>query len=109
MAAHDLTNYVIFDKDGKGLRGNIASISYDIDIFGEQFASENPKAPAFRLFAKSPLGKKVEIGGVWLKLNREGGEYHQMTLSTGHGKFHANLGRFPGQEDDSLMAVIPWD
>ncbi|NTA59792.1 DUF736 domain-containing protein [Agrobacterium tumefaciens] len=109
MAPQDLTNYVVFDNDGKGLKGNIASISYDIDIFGEAFASENPKAPAFKLFAKSPRGKKVEIGGVWRKENQLGGKYYQVSLSTGHGKFHANLGRYPGQEDDGLMAVIPWD
>ncbi len=109
MATQDLTNFVIFDPDGKGLRGNIASISYDIDIIGEPFSSENPKAPSFKLFAKSPRGKKLEIGGVWLKENQTGGKYYQITLSTGHGKFHANLGRYPGQEDNSLMAVIPWD
>lgn len=109
MATKDLTNFVLFDPEGKGLKGNIASISYDIDIFGERFTSENPKAPVFKLFGKSPRGKKVEIGGVWLKQNQNGGDYYQLTLATGHGKFHANLGRFPGQDDENLMVVIPWD
>lgn len=109
MQTEDLSNFVIIDSDGKGLKGNIASITYDSDFVGELFASENPKAPKYKLFASSPRGKKIEIGGVWLKHNRDGVEYHQLTISTGHVKFHANLGRYPGQENDSLMAVIPWD
>lgn len=104
-----MTNYVQFSGDGKTLQGNIASISYDVDITGEAYTSENPKAPVYRIFAKSPRGKRVEIGGVWQKKNQSGGDYYQLTLTTGHGKFHANLGRYAGQDDDGLMAVIPWD
>ncbi len=47
-----------------GLTGNIASISYDVDILGQRFVSDNPKAPQFRLYAKSPRGRTVEIGGL---------------------------------------------
>ncbi|MCY1740709.1 DUF736 family protein [Ensifer sp. SL37] len=104
-----MTNYVRFSDDLKTLEGNIASICYDIDIAGEAYASGNPKAPIYRIFAKSPRGKRIEIGGVWRKKNQNGGEYYQLTVATGHGKFHANLGRHAGQDDDSLLAVIPWD
>ena len=109
MNRNDLSNYIAFDPDGQGLEGNIASISYDIDIIGQRFVSDNPKAPQFRLYAKSPRGKTVEIGGLWLKENQAGSQYYQMTVATGYGKFHANLGRFPGQDETSLMTVIPWD
>ncbi|NTF52740.1 DUF736 domain-containing protein [Agrobacterium rhizogenes] len=105
----ELTNYVQFTDDGKTLKGNIASISYDIDIVGETYASDNPKAPAFRLFAKSPRGSRVEIGGIWKKRNQSGGEYFTLTVNTGYGKLNANLGRYPGHDDAELLAVIPWD
>ena len=105
-----MSNYIVFDPDGQGLEGNIASISYDVDIIGQRFYSDNPKAPQFRLYAKSPAGKTIDIGGLWLKENKtRDGSHYQMTVATGHGKLHANLGRFQGQEDPNLMAVIPWD
>ncbi|MCY1740619.1 DUF736 family protein [Ensifer sp. SL37] len=104
-----MTNYVRFFNGGKTLEGNVASICYDIDIAGEAYTSGNPKAPVYRIFAKSPRGKRIEIGVVWRKKNQYGGDYYQMTVATGYGKFHAKLGRHTGQDDDSLLAVIPWD
>lgn len=114
----ELTNYVEFSKDRKSARGNIASISYDIDIVGEAYISDNPKAPAYRLFAESPLGRRIEVGGIWEKQNQSGGTYYTLTINTGYGKLNANLsanaqhlsrGRSPGQDDRELMAIIPWD
>ena len=43
------------------------------------------------------------------KKNQTGGDYLSLSVSTGHGRLNANLGRFPGQDDEDLMAVIPWD
>ncbi|MBO9101972.1 DUF736 family protein [Rhizobium sp. rho-13.1] len=105
----EMTNYVEFANDGKILRGNIASIAYDIDIAGEPYKSEHPKAPVYRLFSTSPRGRRVEIGGIWKKQNQNGGDYFTLTVNTGYGKLNANLGRYPGQDDESLMAIIPWD
>ncbi|WP_349963418.1 DUF736 family protein [Rhizobium sp. ZPR3] len=105
----ELTNFIQFVDDGARLRGNIASVAYDFDVSGEAFASANPKAPAYRLFAKSPKGKQVEIGGIWKKQNRDNADYYTLTVNTGYGKLNANLGRYPGQDDEDLMAVIPWD
>ncbi|NTG05105.1 DUF736 domain-containing protein [Agrobacterium rhizogenes] len=85
----ELTNYVEFSKDRKSLRGNIASISYDIDIAGETYISENPKAPAYRLFAESPLGRRIEIGGIWEKQNQSGSNYYTLTINTGYTKLNA--------------------
>ena len=116
--APELTNYIRFAADGKSLNGNIASIAYDIDITGEAYSSDNPKAPVFRLFAKSPRGKRIEIGGIWEKQNQSGGMYYTLAVNTGYGKLNANLsantqplsrGRCSGQDDHDLMAIIPWD
>ncbi|WP_172691181.1 DUF736 family protein [Rhizobium rhizogenes] len=104
----DYSNFIRFGENGT-LTGNIASISYDLDITGEEFTSTNPKAPVFRLFAKSPRGRRVEIGGIWQKKNQNDGDYYSLSINTGHGRLNANLGRYPGQDDDDLMAVIPWD
>jgi uncharacterized protein (DUF736 family) len=107
-AMTDLVNFIRFN-DNSTLSGNMASIAYDLDISGEEFESINAKAPAYRLFAKSPRGKRVEVGGIWKKQNQNGGDYFTLSVNTGYGKLNANLGRYPGQDDDALMAVIPWD
>ncbi|MQB34299.1 DUF736 family protein [Agrobacterium rhizogenes] len=103
-----LVNFIRFNDNGT-LSGNIASMAYDLDISGEEFESTNAKAPAYRLLAKSPRGKRVEIGGIWKKQNQSGGEYFTLSVNTGYGRLNANLGRYPGQDDADLMAVIPWD
>ncbi|MBB4346267.1 hypothetical protein GUK30_38345 [Rhizobium leguminosarum] len=41
--------------------------------------------------------------------NQNGGDYYALTVNTGYGKLNANLGRYPGQDAEDLMAVIPWD
>ncbi|MBP2511553.1 hypothetical protein J2855_005209 [Agrobacterium tumefaciens] len=65
----DLVNFIRFNADNT-LTGNIASVAYDLDIFGEEFDSTNTKAPVYRLFAKTPRDRRVEIGGIWKKQNR---------------------------------------
>lgn len=52
-AMTDLVNFIRFN-DKNTLTGNIASVAYDLDIFGEEFDSTNAKAPVYRLFAKTP-------------------------------------------------------
>jgi len=103
----DLVNFIRFTETG--LLGNIASMAYDIDLTGEEITSTNPKAPAYRLLARTPRGRSVEIGGIWKKTNQTGGDYYTISVNTGYGRLNANLGRFPGQDDEDLMAVIPWD
>lgn len=104
----DIINFIKIEEDDT-LTGNLASLTFDIDITGEPVTSDNPKAPVYRLFAETPRHRRVEIGGVWKKTNRSGGDYYTLTVNTGFGRLNANLGRFPGQDDNSLMAVIPWD
>ena len=104
----ELANFIRINEDNT-ISGNIASISYDLDITGEAFTSTNAKAPVYRLFAKSPRGRRIEVGGIWKKKNQTGGDYLSLSVNTGHGRLNANLGRFPGQDDEDLMAVIPWD
>ena len=103
----DLVNFI--HLNGDKLTGNIASIAFDIDITGERFDSTNPDAPMYRLYAKTPRGRRIEIGGIWQKDKKSGdGTYLSLSADTGFGKLNANLGRYPQQDDESLMAVIPW-
>jgi uncharacterized protein (DUF736 family) len=104
---NNLVNYIKIDGDK--VAGNIATITFDIDVTGEAVQSENPKAPVFRLYAKSPRNRQIEIGGIWKKKNRQDADYFTLSVNTGFAKLNANLGRFPGQDDESLMASIPWD
>ncbi|MDX0973258.1 DUF736 family protein [Sinorhizobium medicae] len=104
------TNYIQFDADdldtaqGKGL---ISTIDRDLDINVVPFNSDNEKAPTHRVYAKSPRGHDIEVGGVWKKKNAEGKPYY--TLSIKRLGFNANLGRFPGQDDPTLQAIIEWE
>lgn len=104
----DLVNFIRFNEDGT-VTGNLASITYDIDVTCHPFNSTNKDAPIYRIFSRTPRGRLVDIGGIWKKKNQNGGEYLSLFANTGHTRLNANLGRFPGQDDESLMAVIPWD
>lgn len=103
----ELTNFIRFHQNGK-LSGNIAALDFDFNVIGEKLDSTHEDAPVYRLYGYSPRGRKVEIGGIWERQNKQGQPYRQLTASTPHRVFRANLGRYPGQDDDSLMAVIPW-
>ena len=102
-----LVNFI--QIDGQNVTGNIATLSFDIDVTGEPVVSDNEKAPKWRLFARSPKGRRVEVGGIWERLNSEDKPYLALTLNTGHSRWYANLGRYPGQDDETVMAVIPND
>ncbi|MCM2294809.1 DUF736 domain-containing protein [Allorhizobium sp. BGMRC 0089] len=104
----DLVNFVRVTENG--LLGNIASMAYDIDFTGVPYTSTNPKAPEFKLYAKSPRGKQVEIGAVWRKYSENTKRHYlTVTIHTGHGTLNANLGKYPEQDDEDLMSIIPWD
>jgi uncharacterized protein (DUF736 family) len=103
-----LINYIKFDEANKTLTGNIASLAFDIEITGEAFASDNEKAPVFRIYGMRPRDRRIEIGGIWEKESQLGKPYLTMSVNTGHAKLNANLGRYPGQDDETLLAIIPW-
>ena len=106
----NITNYIQFEGDdlvtAKGA-GLISTIDRDMDIMVVPFDSDNEKAPTHRVYAKSPRGHDIEVGGIWKKDNQEGKPYY--TLSIRKLRYNANLGRFPGQDDASLQAIIEWD
>ncbi|AGA08733.1 DUF736 family protein [Sinorhizobium meliloti] len=106
----NITNYIQFDGDNldtaKGA-GLISTIDRDMDIKVVPFESDNDKAPTHRVYAKSPRGHDIEVGGIWKKENQDGKPYY--TLSIRKLRYNANLGRFPGQDDASLQAIIEWE
>ncbi|MBP2238658.1 uncharacterized protein (DUF736 family) [Sinorhizobium kostiense] len=106
----NITNYIQFDGDNldtaKGA-GLISTIDRDMDIKVVPFESDNEKAPTHRVYAKSPRGHDIEVGGIWKKENQDGKPYY--TLSIRKLRYNANLGRFPSQDDASLQAIIEWE
>lgn len=100
----ELTNFVALDGDK--LTRNIASLAFDIDFVGEPVTSDNSSAPRFRLLARTPRNRQIEIGALWENMNREQKPYFSISVDTGHGRFYANLGPYPGQDDENLYAVI---
>ncbi|WP_324765456.1 DUF736 family protein (plasmid) [Sinorhizobium meliloti] len=106
----NITNYIQFDGDNldtaKGA-GLISTIDRDMDIKVVPFESDNERAPTHRVYAKSPRGHDIEVGGIWKKENQDGKPYY--TLSIRKLRYNANLGRFPGQDDASLQAIIEWE
>ena len=103
----DLSNYIRIEGDQ--VTGNIATLAFDLDVTGEGGNRENDKSPVFRLYAKTPRGRPIEVGGIWQRTNKDGGSYYTLTINTGHGPWYANLGRYPGQDEDNLYVVIPND
>ena len=101
---NDLINFV--DMTSEKIKGNIASLSYDIDFTAIPVNSLNEKAPKFRLMTKTPRGRDLEIGAIWEKSNKDDKLYYQVSVNTGHSKVYGNLGRYPGQDDASLYAII---
>ncbi|TCN35436.1 uncharacterized protein (DUF736 family) [Shinella granuli] len=84
-----------------------STIDRDLDIKVTPFDSTNEKAPTHRVYAKSPRGYDIEVGGIWKKTSGEGKPYY--TLSIKRLGFNANLGRYPGQDDLALQAIIEWE
>ena len=105
--ADNISNFIKIDANQ--VTGNIATMSFDIDVTGEAVGTNKEGAPAFRLFTRSPRGRRIDAGGIWQRTNKEGKPYFTLTLNTGHTRWYANLGKYPGQDDDSLYAVIPND
>lgn len=104
------TNTIKFQNDNiataKGA-GSISTLTFDVDVTIEPNSSDNPMAPTHRVFARSPRGKLVECGGVWMKENKEtGAEYFTLTIRDFN--FNANLGKAASQDDNTVQAVIPW-
>lgn len=54
----NLTNFIRGEANGT-LTGIIASLADEIDVTGEPFESANAKAPTYRLFAKTPRGRRI--------------------------------------------------
>jgi len=104
----DLVNFIQINAETNRITGNIATLCFDIDISGEPLDSTNAKAPTYRLYAMTPRKRRIDIGGIWTKTNGEGNDYFSLSVNTGFGRFNANLGRYPGQDDENLFAVIPW-
>ncbi len=104
----DLVNFIQINPENSRITGNIATLSFDIDVTGEPLSSTNPKAPTFRLYGLTPRMRRIDIGGIWTRQNSEGKNYFTLSVCTGLGRYNANLGRYPGQDDTSLYAVIAW-
>lgn len=65
----ELANFFRLNEDGT-ISGNIASIAYNFDIAGEPFSSTKEDAQVYRVFAKSPRGKRVKLSGIWTQSTR---------------------------------------
>ena len=105
------TNYIQFEADALETAqgaGIISTIDRDIDITVVPFKSDNPKAPTHRVFAKSPRGYDIDSGAIWKRTSETTGRDY-LALSIPRLGYNANLGKFAGQDDESLQAVIEWE
>ncbi|MAM10351.1 MAG: hypothetical protein CML23_07805 [Rhizobiaceae bacterium] len=106
----ELSNFIRFNENGT-FNGNFATVLHDFDVFGTPVKNPGPKAPKYRVFAKSPRGRAVEIGGIWENEKKDGdGTYLSLAIrpDLSGQTIRANLGRFPGQDDEDLQAIILW-
>lgn len=109
MAPH-ITNYIQFENDeiqkASG-EGRMSTLDRDIEITVTPFHSENDRAQTHSVYAKSPAGYDINVGAIWQRENAQDGAHHYLTLK--RFDFRANVGRFAGQVDASLQAIIEWD
>ncbi len=110
MTNNKLTNFIQFEDDdiaGAVGTGRISTLTHDIEIRAVPFTSANERAPTHRIFGKSPAGYELEVGAIWQGQNNNGGT--KFTLFIKQLRLNANLGRYAGQDDASLQAIIPWE
>ncbi|WP_085033712.1 hypothetical protein [Ensifer aridi] len=103
MSDRILTNRVKID--GNALKGNIATLAFDVDIVGEALMAD--EGMVFRIYSTSPRGSNVEVGTVWRRQNGDENRSFMLTLHTGHGRWFARLK--PLTSGDGVYAVIPID
>ena len=60
--ADNLSNYIKID--GNKIAGNLATMSFDIDVTGEGVYITSDKSPVFRLYAQSPRERRINVGGI---------------------------------------------
>lgn len=108
---NNVTNFIKFDCETietSAGAGRISTLTHDLEI--TVLPVTNPKSdktPSHRIYAKSPAGYDIQVGGIWKNVSQQKKEY--FTLNVKDIEFRANLGRFPDQDDESLQAVIGWD
>lgn len=110
MTNTKITNFIQFNGNNIATAtgtGRFSSLTHDIELKAVPFTSDNPDAPTHRVFGKSPAGYELEVGGIWQGKNQQGGVKY--TLHVKPLRLNANLGRFPGQDDETLQAIIPWE
>lgn len=107
----NVTNFIKFESDNIETstgEGRISTLTHDLEI--SVMPVTNPKSdktPSHRIYAKSPAGFKIPVGGIWKNKSQQNKDYFSVTLKG--IEFRANLGRFPEQDDESLQAIIEWD
>ena len=84
-----------------------STIDRDLPITATPFSSSHPLAPTHSVYAKSPGGHDLEVGGIWKKDNAEGRPYYAISIK--QMRFNANLGHCPNQDDPTLQAIIEWE
>lgn len=106
----NLTNFIKFEKKDfpKSFgEGRISTLTTDVDLVIKPTKNTKENAPSHHVYAKSPRGFEVQVGGIWKKTNQQGGTYY--TISIKRMKFNANLGKFAGQDDELVQAIIEWE
>lgn len=79
-------------KTNDGFEGYIASVHFDLEIAlrpNTQSTGEN--APDMLVFAKSPRGREIQIGGMWERISRAEKPYMAMTVRIEDRQISANI------------------
>lgn len=104
-----MTNFIRFDDrniEGSVGHGRISTLDFGFEITVTPHNATVDRAPSHSVYATSPDGFQISVGAIWSGTNRRGGR--KWTLSIPSKAFIANLGRYPGQTDAALQAVIPF-
>jgi hypothetical protein len=90
-----------------GLVALVADIGFDVVENLDGAGIRLNRATAAEVRALRTLASVRSTGRGISSILADGGDHFSLSVSTGHGRFNANLGRYFGQGDEDMMAVIP--
>jgi uncharacterized protein (DUF736 family) len=96
-----------FTKTDDSFEGYIASESFDLDVIIVRNASkQSDVSPDYEVMTKSPRGRTIRIGGVWVRRSRADNDFLSLAAKISGQQINANL--FPRTDDSTVFDLAEW-
>lgn len=96
-----------FTKTDDSFEGFIASESFDLDVTILRNANkQSDVSPDYEVLTKSPRGRTIRIGGVWIRRSRADNDFLSLAAKINGQQINANL--FPQDDDSATFDLAEW-